>query len=99
MAWSNGGVELVIEDCFEPHQVICEGFLSLPHGRSQLATLVDCSWFEGSTSWSGCVAPAEGLALNCQLYQDYLARKQVNLGKKILCHILPRILSCDYDCE
>jgi len=64
MAWSSGGVELMIGDCFEPHQVICEGFLSLFHGRSQLATLVDCSWLGGSPSWSGCAAPAEGLALN-----------------------------------
>jgi hypothetical protein len=40
MIWSSGGVELVIGDCFEPHRWICEGFLSLPRGRSQLATLV-----------------------------------------------------------
>jgi len=50
MARSSGGVELVIGDCFEPHQVICEGLLSLPRGRSQLATLVDCSWLGGSPS-------------------------------------------------
>jgi len=70
MAWSSGGVELVIRDCFEPHQVICEGFLSLPRGRSQLATLVDCSWLGGFPSWSGCAVFAEGLALNCQLARD-----------------------------
>jgi len=70
MTWCKGGVELVIGDCFEPHQVICEGFLSLSHGRSQLAALVDCSWLGGSPSWSGCVAPAKGLALNCQLARD-----------------------------
>jgi len=49
----------VIGDCFEPHQVICEGFLSLSRGRSQLATLV-----------SGCAAPAEGLPLDYQLARD-----------------------------
>ena len=48
---SSGGVELVIGDCSEPHQVTCEGFLSLPRGRSQLATLVDCSWLGGSPSY------------------------------------------------
>ena len=59
MAWSSVGVELVIGDCFEPYRVICEGFLSLPHERSQLATIVDCSWLGGSLScewmsWSTC---------------------------------------------
>jgi len=39
-----------IGDCFEPHQVICEGFLSLPRERLQLATLVDCLWLGGSPS-------------------------------------------------
>jgi len=53
----------VIGDCFGPHQVICEGFLSLPRGRSQLATPVDCSWLGGSPSWSG-------FALDCQLVRD-----------------------------
>ena len=60
----------MIGDCFEPHQVICEGFLSLPRGRSQLATLVDSSWFGGSPSCERCAGPAEGLALNCQLARD-----------------------------
>ena len=60
----------MIGDCLEPHQVICEGFLSLPRGRSQLATLVDCSWLGGSHLMSGCAAPAEGLALDCQLARD-----------------------------
>jgi hypothetical protein len=40
MAWSSGGVELNLRDCFEPHQVDCEGFLSLPAGVRELATLV-----------------------------------------------------------
>jgi len=61
----------MIGDCFEPDQVFCEGFLSLPRGRSQLGTLVDCSWLGGSPSCEcGCVAPAEGLALDCQLARD-----------------------------
>jgi hypothetical protein len=68
--WSSGGVEFVIGDCFEPHRLICERFLSLPHGRTQLATLVDCSWLGGSPSCVGCAAPAEGLALECQLARD-----------------------------
>jgi hypothetical protein len=60
----------VFGDCFEPHWWICEGFLSLPHGRSQLVTLVDCSWLGGSSSCVGCAAPAEGLTLECQLARD-----------------------------
>jgi hypothetical protein len=74
MIWSSGGVELMIGDCFEPHRWICEGFLSLPHGRSQLATLVDCSWLGGSPSCVGRAAPAGGLALECQLAHDPLSR-------------------------
>jgi hypothetical protein len=70
MVWSNGGIELMIGDYFEPHRWICEGFLSLPRGKSQLATLVDCSWLEGSSSCVGCVAPIEGLALEYQLARD-----------------------------
>ena len=64
MAWSSEGVELMIGVCIEPHQVICERFLSLLHGRSQLTTLVDCSWLGGSPLVSGCAAPAEDLTLN-----------------------------------
>ena len=60
----------MIGDCFEPRQVICEGFLSPPRGRSQLATLVDCSWLGVSPSCSVCAASAEGLALDCQLAHD-----------------------------
>jgi len=70
MTWSNGGLELVIRDYFEPHQVIYEGFLSLLRGRSQFATLVDCPWLGGSPSWSRYAAPAEDLALDCQLARD-----------------------------
>jgi hypothetical protein len=40
MAWSSGGVELVIGDCFEPHQAIMMGSLAFPAGVSELATLV-----------------------------------------------------------
>ena len=60
----------MIGDCFEPHQVICEGFLSLLCERSRLTTLVNCSWLGGSPFWSGCAAPAESLALNYQLARD-----------------------------
>jgi hypothetical protein len=35
-AWSSGGVEFDLGDCFEPHQVNCEGFLSLPRGSSRI---------------------------------------------------------------
>jgi hypothetical protein len=55
----------MIEDYFEPHQVICEEFLSLPYGRSQLATLVDCSWLEDPHLVSECAALTEGLVLDC----------------------------------
>jgi len=40
----------MIGDFFEPHEVICEGFLSLLCGILQLATQVDCSWLGGSPS-------------------------------------------------
>ena len=60
----------MIGDYFKPHQVICEGFLSLPRGRSHLATLVNRSWQGGSPSWSGCAVPTEGLTLNCKLARD-----------------------------
>jgi hypothetical protein len=73
MIWSSGGVELILGDYFEPHQWICEGFLSLPRGRSQLATLVDCSWLGGSPSYVGCAALAGGLALEFQLARDPLS--------------------------
>jgi len=61
----------MIGDCFEPHQVFCEGFLSLPRGRSQLATLVECSWLGGSPSCEWIARGiAEGLPLDCQLGRD-----------------------------
>jgi hypothetical protein len=41
MAWSSGGVELMIGDCFEPHQVIVRGSLAFPAGVHELATLVE----------------------------------------------------------
>ena len=50
--------------------MICEGFLSLPRGRSQLATLWIARGMEDPHLVSGCAAPAEGLALDCQLARD-----------------------------
>jgi len=38
--------------------------------RSRRATLVDCLWLGGSHLESGCMTPAEGLALDCQLARD-----------------------------
>jgi hypothetical protein len=64
----------MIGDCFKPHQVVCEGFLSHSHGRSQLTTLVDCLCLEDPHLVSGCVAPAKGLALDCQLAHDPSSR-------------------------
>ena len=60
MAWSSGGVELklvIVRGHTEDH---CEGFLSLPRGILQLATLVDCLWLGGSLSCVDSAAPSYG---------------------------------------
>jgi hypothetical protein len=64
MAWSNGGVELNLGDCFEPHQVDCEGFLSLPHESSRIGYSSEECGLEDPHLVSGCAAPAEGSTLD-----------------------------------
>jgi hypothetical protein len=64
MAWSSGGVELDLGDCFEPHQVDCEGFLSLPRRSSRIGYSSGARGLEDPHLVSGCAAPAEGSTLD-----------------------------------
>jgi hypothetical protein len=64
MAWSSGGVELDLGDCFEPHQVECEGFLSLPRGSSRKGYSSGARGLEDLHLVSGCAAPTEGSTLD-----------------------------------
>ena len=57
------GVELELEIVRGHTGDHCEGFLSLPRGILQLATLVDCSWLGGSPSCVDCAAPEEWVRL------------------------------------
>jgi hypothetical protein len=64
MAWSSGGVELMIGDYFEPHQAIVRGFLSLPRGSSRIGYSSGARGLEDPHLVSGCVAPTEGSTLD-----------------------------------
>jgi hypothetical protein len=64
MAWSSGGVELDLGDCFEPHQVDCERFLSFSRGSSRIGYSSEACGLEDPHLVSGCAAPAEGSTLD-----------------------------------
>jgi hypothetical protein len=73
MAWSSGGVELVIGDCFEPHQVIVRGSWAFFRGSSRIGYSSGARGLEDPHLMSGCAALAEGLTLNSQLARDPLS--------------------------
>jgi hypothetical protein len=64
MAWSSGGVELNLGDYFKPHQVDCEGFLSLPRGSLRIGYSSGARGLEDPHLVSGCAAPVEGSTLD-----------------------------------
>jgi hypothetical protein len=64
MAWSSGGVELNLRDYFEPHQVDCEGFLSLSRGSSRIGYSSEAHGVKDPYLVNGCATPAEGSTLD-----------------------------------
>jgi hypothetical protein len=64
MAWSSGGVELMIGDLFEPSPSDFEGFLSLSRGSSRIGYSSGARGLEDPHLVSGSVAPADGSTLD-----------------------------------
>jgi hypothetical protein len=60
----------MIGDCFEPHQVIVRGFLSLSRGSSRIGYSSGAHGSEDLHFVSGCAALTEGLTLDSQLTCD-----------------------------